>query len=67
LFRRKGDLLYNENIHPCATNRNYYGDEKIKSMVNAYKIDAISIGNGTSRETGFFIKKIALINQCKYL
>jgi hypothetical protein len=29
---------------PCATKRNYYGDEKIKSMV-AYKIDAISIGN----------------------
>ncbi|MCP5837674.1 hypothetical protein NL340_27550, partial [Klebsiella pneumoniae] len=34
--------------------------KKIKSMVNAYKIDAISIGNGTaSRETEFFIKKIA--------
>ena len=29
-------------------------------MVNAYQIDAISIGNGTaSRETEFFIKKIA--------
>jgi uncharacterized protein len=29
-------------------------------MVNSYKIDAISIGNGTaSRETEFFIKKIA--------
>ena len=29
-------------------------------MVNAYKIEAISIGNGTaSRETEFFIKKIA--------
>ena len=29
-------------------------------MVNAYNIDAISIGNGTaSRETEFFIKKIA--------
>jgi transcriptional accessory protein Tex/SPT6 len=36
------------------------GHEKIKSMVNAYNIDAISIGNGTaSRETEFFIKKIA--------
>jgi uncharacterized protein len=32
--------------------RNRYGHEKIKSMVNAYNIDAISIGNGTaSRET----------------
>jgi transcriptional accessory protein Tex/SPT6 len=34
--------------------------KKIRSMVNSYKIDAISIGNGTaSRETEFFIKKIA--------
>ena len=34
--------------------------KKIRSMVNAYQIDAISIGNGTaSRETEFFIKKIA--------
>jgi uncharacterized protein len=33
---------------------------KIRSMVNAYNIEAISIGNGTaSRETEFFIKKIA--------
>jgi transcriptional accessory protein Tex/SPT6 len=31
--------------------------KKIRSMVNSYKIDAISIGNGTaSRETEFFIK-----------
>jgi uncharacterized protein len=29
--------------------------KKIKSMVNAYNIDAISIGNGTaSRETEFY-------------
>jgi uncharacterized protein len=34
--------------------------KKIRSMVNSYKIEAISIGNGTaSRETEFFIKKIA--------
>jgi uncharacterized protein len=34
--------------------------KKVKSMVNAYNIEAISIGNGTaSRETEFFIKKIA--------
>jgi uncharacterized protein len=42
--------------------RNYYGDEKIKSMVNAYKIDAISIGNGTLSNP-IFIKKIALMWQ----
>lgn len=57
----KGDLLYNETIFPHAPqNETAMAMKKIKSMVNAYKIDAISIGNGTaSRETEFFIKKIA--------
>ena len=57
----KGDLLYNENIYPHQPqNEEVMAMKKIKSMVNAYQIDAISIGNGTaSRETEFFIKKIA--------
>ncbi|OYU81345.1 MAG: RNA-binding transcriptional accessory protein [Flavobacterium sp. BFFFF1] len=57
----KGDLLYNETIYPHAPqNETGIAMKKIKSMVNAYKIDAIAIGNGTaSRETEFFIKKIA--------
>ena len=62
----KGDLMYNETIYPHAPqSRSDSGEtamamKKIKSMVNAYNIDAISIGNGTaSRETEFFIKKIA--------
>ena len=57
----KGDLLYNENIYPHAPqNETAMAMKKIRSMVNAYQIDAISIGNGTaSRETEFFIKKIA--------
>jgi len=57
----KGDLLYNETIFPHAPqNESAVAMKKIRSMVNAYKIDAISIGNGTaSRETEFFIKKIA--------
>ncbi|VXB25852.1 putative transcriptional accessory protein [Flavobacterium sp. 9R] len=57
----KGDLLYNETIYPHAPqNETAMAMKKIKSMVNSYKIDAISIGNGTaSRETEFFIKKIA--------
>lgn len=56
-----GDLLYNETIYPHAPqNETAMAMKKIKSMVNAYNIDAISIGNGTaSRETEFFIKKIA--------
>jgi uncharacterized protein len=57
----KGDLIYNETIYPHAPqNETAMAMKKIKSMVNAYNIDAISIGNGTaSRETEFFIKKIA--------
>jgi uncharacterized protein len=57
----KGDLLYNETIYPHAPqNEEAMAIKKIRSMVNAYQIDAISIGNGTaSRETEFFIKKIA--------
>lgn len=57
----KGDLLYNETIFPHAPqNETAMAMKKIKSMVNAYAVEAISIGNGTaSRETEFFIKKIA--------
>ena len=62
----KGDLLYNETIYPHQPQSRVNSGEttmamkKIKSMVNAYNIEAISIGNGTaSRETEFFIKKIA--------
>ncbi len=57
----KGDLMYNETIYPHAPqNETAMAMKKIKSMVNAYNIEAISIGNGTaSRETEFFIKKIA--------
>ena len=57
----KGDLLYNETVYAHAPqHEDAVAMKKIRSMVNAYKIDAISIGNGTaSRETEFFIKKIA--------
>lgn len=57
----KGDLLNNETLYPHAPqNDSAMAMKKIRSMVNAYNIEAISIGNGTaSRETEFFIKKIA--------
>lgn len=57
----KGDLLHNETIYPHAPqNESGMAMKKIRSMVNAYNIQAISIGNGTaSRETEFFVKKIA--------
>ncbi|MGB0896442.1 MAG: Tex family protein [Flavobacteriaceae bacterium] len=57
-----GDLKHNETIYPHAPQKK--GTEalkKIKSLVNAYKIEAIAIGNGTaSRETETFIKKLYL-------
>ena len=63
----KGDLLYNETIYPHQPqNESAMAMKKIRSMVNAYNIEAISIGNGTaSRETEFFIKKIAFETRAK--
>jgi uncharacterized protein len=63
----KGDLLYNETLYPHPPqNENAMAMKKIRSMVNAYNIEAISIGNGTaSRETEFFIKKIAFDTRTK--
>lgn len=57
----QGNLLYNETIFPHPPQKETpMAMKKIKSMVNAYQIDAIAIGNGTaSRETEAFIKKIA--------
>ncbi|UZH55932.1 RNA-binding transcriptional accessory protein [Salinimicrobium tongyeongense] len=56
----KGDLQHNETIFPHAPQRETaLASKKVKSLVNAYNIEAIAIGNGTaSRETEFFIKKI---------
>ena len=58
---KKGDLLHNETVYPHAPQKETAtAMKKIRSMVEAYHIEAISIGNGTaSRETEFFIKKIA--------
>ncbi|MDR2222754.1 MAG: RNA-binding transcriptional accessory protein [Flavobacteriaceae bacterium] len=57
----KGDLLYNETIFPHPPQKDTtMAIKKIRSMANAYNVQAIAIGNGTaSRETEFFIKKIA--------
>ena len=57
-----GSLLHNENIYPHAPQKETaMAVKKIRSLVNAYKIEAIAIGNGTaSRETEFFIKKTTI-------
>lgn len=60
----KGDLLYNETIFPHPPQHEVQqAIKKIRSLANAYKIEAIAIGNGTaSRETEAFIKKVAFDN-----
>jgi uncharacterized protein len=56
----QGVLEYNENIYPHAPQNDQIGAiKKISSLVDAYKIEAIAIGNGTaSRETEALIRKI---------
>ncbi|MFD1095676.1 Tex family protein [Salegentibacter chungangensis] len=56
----RGKLLYNETIYPHPPQKEVaMASKKVKSLVNAYDIEAIAIGNGTaSRETESFIKNI---------
>ncbi len=56
----QGNLLHNENIYPHAPQRETkQAAKKISSMVDAYKIEAIAIGNGTaSRETESFVRNL---------
>ena len=55
----KGDLLTNVTIFPHAPqNERDKASAKIAQLVQAYKIEAIAIGDGTAgRETEFLIKK----------
>ena len=56
----QGNLLHNENIYPHKPQEETkQAARKITSLVGAYQIEAIAIGNGTaSRETEHFIKKL---------
>lgn len=56
----EGNLLHNDNIYPHKPQeQTAMAMKKLSSMVSAYKIDAIAIGNGTaSRETENFVKRI---------
>lgn len=55
-----GELLVNHTIYPHAPQRELdKAKSKIWQLVEAYKVDAIAIGNGTaSRETEYMIKRI---------
>jgi len=57
---RNGKLLHNETVFPHPPQRETgMAVKKIKSLVNAYKIEAIAIGNGTAgRETEEMIRHI---------
>ncbi len=56
----QGNLLHNETIYPHKPQEETkMAAKKISSLVDAYQIDAIAIGNGTaSRETESFIKRL---------
>ncbi|MFV0565706.1 MAG: Tex family protein [Flavobacteriaceae bacterium] len=56
----QGGLLYNETIYPHPPKNDALGAiKKISTLTEAYKIEAIAIGNGTaSRETEALIHKI---------
>ncbi len=56
----QGDLLHNETIYPHPPqNDKKLAAKKLTSMVEAYQIEAIAIGNGTaSRETEYFVKNL---------
>jgi uncharacterized protein len=56
----QGGIEYNETIYPHAPKNDSIGAiRKINSLVDAYKIEAIAIGNGTaSRETEGLVRKI---------
>ena len=60
ILNEYGALLHNETIYPHPPqHETRQATNKIRSLVNAYKIEVIAIGNGTAgRETEDFIRGI---------
>jgi len=60
----QGNLKHNETIYPHPPKNDTKGSiNKISTLAEAYKIEAIAIGNGTaSRETESLIKRISFKN-----
>jgi uncharacterized protein len=59
----RGNLRHNDTIYPHAASQGERAaaSKKIATMAEAYRIDAIAIGNGTAgRETEAFIKDLKL-------
>ncbi|KAA6343494.1 30S ribosomal protein S1 [termite gut metagenome] len=61
----QGNLVHNENIYPHPpVDKKTEAASKLKTMVQAYDIQAIAIGNGTaSRDTEYFVSKIQFDRQ----
>lgn len=58
----QGELIHNDTIYPHPpVNEKIQAIKKINTLIEAYKIEIIAIGDGTaSRETESFIKKIPM-------
>lgn len=56
----RGNLLHNETIYPHPPkNDRVKALKKLATLVNAYKINALAIGNGTAgRETEYLVKNV---------
>ncbi len=63
----QGNLLHNETIYPHKPQEETkQAARKMSSLVSAYQIEAVAIGNGTaSRETEQFIKKLHFDRELK--
>lgn len=63
----QGNMLHNETIYPHKPQEETkLAAKKITTLVEAYQIEAIAIGNGTaSRETEHFIKKLRYDRELK--
>lgn len=57
---QQGNLLHNDVIYPCQPKNDIKGaSRKVSYLVEAYKIEAIALGNGTaSRETERFLSNM---------
>lgn len=65
VLNESGDLVHNETIYPHAPqNQGGAAMSKLSTLCEAYKVEAIAIGNGTaSRETEELVKRIRFKNE----
>ncbi|MGY6563074.1 MAG: Tex-like N-terminal domain-containing protein [Luteibaculaceae bacterium] len=62
VLNEQGDLIHNETIYPHPP-KNKFSEAaaRVRKMLEAYKIEAVAIGNGTAgKETENFIQKVGV-------